>query len=161
MLRYQKQEPISVDLQFKHQHDQTERCHFIGLLQYGGGKAVKAEVTHVSPGKNEHAVDIKLVTPSEKAKNVDIKLETKRSVEGDAVNNRAVVAVDGKTYTVVNEIVFSQVSPVFKALVTFPDGKVDELSFKANKISDKVFDGSLKVRSRRFGVLMGFEIFFL
>lgn len=83
--------------------------------------------------------------PSEVVKNLHLQIDTKRSNDGQVLNNDVILSTDDKKYTVGNELVLSETAPSFKILFTHPDGKSDQLVFKIHKVSERQFDGEVKV----------------
>lgn len=137
---------MSLSLGYEHQENKdVSRCRGNFELDYAKDKSFKADVSTTRPGKDEYILDVKLVTPSEKAKNINFKVNTKRSEEQKKVNSEVLATVDGKKYTLTSELVYLEASPRVKFVLQYPDGKEDKFIANIEIINRKKYNGNVKV----------------
>ncbi|CAH1965494.1 unnamed protein product [Acanthoscelides obtectus] len=114
-------------------------------LQYDQGKNVKVEAALTKKEDHEYKLDVNMETPVENLKKVNLMVHTKRSPDQKHVESKVELNADGKVWHVDTEVKVSEIAPLLNIKVKCPEGKVSQIFFKGNKISDKEFSGELKL----------------
>lgn len=145
--KIQNLDPISLAASYGHvsDKDQVSKCHGDVQLEYSKGKKLSGDVSIVRQNANQYQLDVKLALPTDNVKNVRLQFNTKRSDDGSVVDSDLVLIADDKKYTLDSNFVLSETTPSVKVVLTHPNGKTDQFYGKLNKITDKRFDGELKI----------------
>ncbi|CAG9770462.1 unnamed protein product [Ceutorhynchus assimilis] len=142
-LALNKIEPIDVTGSYDLKENQQGGSSSV-TVNYGKGQTVKYDVALDRLAEHQYKLVLAMQTPIEGYKSSQMTVNTKRVKENHAVSD-VVLVVDGKTWKTNSELIISDISPLIDFKLTTPEGKVKQLYFKANKISNRQFDGAVKL----------------
>lgn len=146
-VKVQNLDPISLAASYGHSSDKggVSKCQSDLQLEYSKGKRVSGDIAIVRQSANQYQLDAKLGLPTEKVKNIRLQVNTKRSDDGSVVDSDVILTADDRKYTLDSNVVLSENTPSVKVTLIHPNGKTDQFFGKLNKISDRRFDGELKI----------------
>lgn len=140
-----KQAPIIVDLGYDFSEaNNAEKLTGHASLQYDNGKLIKSDLSVVKPNEHEARFDFKIDLP--KSQNNRLQINIKKTPDDKVINGEVILTANNKKYTLSNELVLSELAPAVHVKLILPDGKVDSISAKINKLGEHHYGGELKVK---------------
>ncbi|KAB0791517.1 hypothetical protein PPYR_03317 [Photinus pyralis] len=136
----QKIDPISGTLTYE---TSNNKLNGQWTMNYKKDKTVKLDLTLTKPNEHEYNVDLKLDSPDAPGTRLEIK--SRESPDGKTLKNDITLTANKKKFSLVNELVLSEIAPAFDIKLTYPSGKSDHFAAKFNKISPQHVSGELKV----------------
>lgn len=122
-------------------------------MSYGQGKNFKLGGSLISANENQYKLETDLETPFENYRNSKFIVQTQRSTDQKHVTTNIKVITDGKQLTLDIEVQLSDISPLVNLKLKTFDGKTSQFFFKANTISEREFDGEMKITSEAIDFL--------
>lgn len=145
-MNYGNQGPISASAGYSLKEKGKEKeINGNAGLSYGHGKNFKFTGTLVSANENQVKIDAQIETPFEKYQITKIHLESQRSSDQKHVTGKLEVDTDGQKLSLDSELQLSEISPLVNVKFKSFDGKTSQIYFKVNTISEKEFNGELKL----------------
>lgn len=145
-INYGKQEPISASAGYSLKEKGKEKqLNGDAAFSYGQGKNFKFTGSLVSANENQVKIDAQIETPFEKYQKTKFHLQSQRSPDQKHITGKLQVDTDGKKLALDSELQLSDISPLVDLKFKSFDGKSSQIYFKANTITEKEFNGELKL----------------
>lgn len=114
-------------------------------LTYGQGKNFKVGGSIVRVDENQYKLELDLETPFENYRKSKFSVDTKRSPDQTSVTSDIQINVDGRQLSLATELQLLQTRSLIDLKLKTFEGKTTQIYLKNNIISDKTFDGEIKL----------------
>ncbi|XP_044727273.1 apolipophorins isoform X2 [Chrysoperla carnea] len=137
--------PVTISANYKRAG--LESCQIGVDIEQDGkdGKKVKVGLNINKPDHNQIVIKMNALTPVEKARNVDLSINLKRSSDNKNLHTDISLSSNGKKYGLVNDVLVSETSPSFDLKLTYPENQNSQVFAKFNRVNDQRFSGELNI----------------